>query len=117
MKCFDCLARNGTIVTCGATAGREVPLKLWPFFVKQQRLVGSYSRSRADLEATLAWAAAGKLRPVRDAVFPLAQAAAAFARLRSREALGKVLCVERGVDGLSAFPNQIPSANGALRAA
>ncbi|HPY31153.1 MAG TPA: zinc-binding dehydrogenase [Verrucomicrobiota bacterium] len=93
VKCFDCLARNGTIVTCGATAGREVPLKLWPFFVKQQRLVGSYSRSRADLEATLAWAAAGKLRPVRDAVFPLDEAAAAFARLRSREALGKVLVV------------------------
>lgn len=91
MKCFDCLARNGTIVTCGATAGREVPLNLWPFFVKQQRLVGSYSRSRADIEATLEWAAAGKLKPVLDSVFPLDQAAAAFAKLRSREVLGKVL--------------------------
>src|SRR2546423_1527006 len=41
VKCFDCLARGGTIVTCGATAGRDVPLNLWPFFVKQQRLIGS----------------------------------------------------------------------------
>ncbi|MEY2465601.1 MAG: hypothetical protein QOD03_122, partial [Verrucomicrobiota bacterium] len=57
LKCFECLARNGTIVTCGATAGREVKLNLWPLFVKQQRLVGSYGRNRADMEATLAWAA------------------------------------------------------------
>ncbi len=91
MKCFDCLARNGTVVTCGATAGREVSLNIWPLFVKQQRLVGSYSRSRADIQATLEWAAAGRLKPVIDSVFPLDQAAAAFAKLRAREALGKLL--------------------------
>jgi 2-desacetyl-2-hydroxyethyl bacteriochlorophyllide A dehydrogenase len=90
-KCFDCLARGGTIVTCGATAGREIPFDLWPFFVKQQRLVGSYGRNRADLEATLEWAAAGKLKAVIDSVVPLAQTADAFARLRSRKVLGKVL--------------------------
>jgi len=90
-KCFACLARGGTIVTCGATAGREVTLNLWPIFVKQQRLVGSYGRNRADIATTLAWAAAGKLGPVVDSVFPLARAAEAFARLRSRQALGKVL--------------------------
>lgn len=90
-KCFDCLARGGTIVTCGATAGRDVSFNLWPFFVKQQRLIGSYGRNRTDLQATLEWAAAGKLRPVMDSVFPLDQTAAAFAKLRSREVLGKVL--------------------------
>src|SRR5258706_11932163 len=41
---FSCLARGGTIVTCGATASRDVALNLWPFFVKQQRLIGSYGR-------------------------------------------------------------------------
>lgn len=91
VKCFDCLARGGTIVTCGATAGREVPLNLWPFFVKQQRLIGSYGRNRADLQATLDWAAAGKLKPVIDAVFPLDQTTEAFAMLRARRVLGKVL--------------------------
>jgi len=90
-KCFDCLARGGTIVTCGATAGREVKLNLWPLFVKQQRLVGSYGRTLADLQATLDWAHAGKLKPVIDSVFPLAEAPAAFAKLRSRSVLGKVL--------------------------
>lgn len=90
-KCFDCLARGGTIVTCGATAGREVALNLWPIFVKEQRLIGSYGRNRADFRATLEWTAAGKLKPVIDANFPLDQTPAAFARLRAREVLGKVL--------------------------
>lgn len=90
-KCFDCLARGGTIVTCGATAGKDVPFNLWPFFVKQHRLIGSYGRNRADLDKTLQWAAAGKLMPVIDSIFPLDQTAAAFAKLRSRNFLGKVL--------------------------
>ena len=91
VKCFDCLARNGTIVTCGATAGREVTLNLWPIFVKQQRLIGSYGRNRADIQATLEWAAAGKIAPVIDAIYPLAETQVAFERLRSRNVLGKLL--------------------------
>jgi NADPH:quinone reductase-like Zn-dependent oxidoreductase len=91
LKCFECLARGGTIVTCGATAGREVNFNLWPFFVKQQRLIGSYGRNRAALQMTLEWAAAGKLKPVIDSIFPLDQTPAAFAKLRSRNVLGKVL--------------------------
>jgi NADPH:quinone reductase-like Zn-dependent oxidoreductase len=90
-KAFDCLARGGTVVTCGATAGKDATLNLWPFFVKQQRLVGSYSRDSADLKATLEWAAAGRLKPVIHAVYPLARTAEAFASLRARTVLGKVL--------------------------
>lgn len=88
---FHCLARGGTVVTCGATAGREVTLRLWPFFVKQHRLVGSYGRTRADLEATLAWAAVGGLRAVIDQVLPLAEAVKGFTLLRQRMVLGKVV--------------------------
>jgi NADPH:quinone reductase-like Zn-dependent oxidoreductase len=91
LKCFECLARGGTIVTCGATAGRDVKLNLWPFFAKEQRLIGSYGRNRADILATLDWAAAGRLKPVVDSVFTLDQVGAAFTRLRSRSVLGKVL--------------------------
>ncbi|HET7626564.1 MAG TPA: zinc-binding dehydrogenase [Verrucomicrobiae bacterium] len=91
LKCFECLARGGTIVTCGATAGREVNFNLWPFFVKQHRLIGSYGRNRADIQATLEWAAAGKLKAAIDSVFPLDQVPAAFAKLRARRMLGKVI--------------------------
>jgi len=95
-QCFTCLARGGTIVTCGATAGRDVLLKLWPFFVKEQKLVGSYGRSRKDIQAVLEWAAQGKIKPATAQVFPLAQTAAAFAALRQRQVMGKVL-VEPGL--------------------
>src|SRR2546425_9028097 len=90
-QAFNCLARGGTIVTCGATAGREVELSLWPFFVKEHRLVGSYGRDRVDLETTLDWAAAGKLLPVINRVFPLQDTARAFAALRDRRVLGKLV--------------------------
>lgn len=94
-KVFECLARGGTVVTCGATAGREVTLNLWPIFVKQQRLVGSYGQNRTDVQATLEWAAAGKLKPVVDTVFALEDGPQAFERLRARTVLGKVLICPR----------------------
>ncbi len=90
-QAFNCLARGGTAVTCGATSERQMSLNLWPFFVKQHRLIGSYGRNRADLAATLEWAAHEKLRPVIDRVFPLPETASAFTALRQRQVLGKVL--------------------------
>ncbi|MCL5097814.1 MAG: zinc-binding dehydrogenase [Candidatus Omnitrophica bacterium] len=92
-RAFDCLARGGTIVTCGATSGREVTLNLWPFFVKQHRLIGSYGRNRSDMAAVLDWAAKGKLKPVIDRTYPLAETVRAFAQLRDRNVLGKLLIV------------------------
>jgi NADPH:quinone reductase-like Zn-dependent oxidoreductase len=90
-QAFQCLARGGTIVTCGATAGREVTLNLWPLFVKQQKLVGSYGRNRQDLNNTLTRAESGRLRAVIDAVVPINEAPQAFHKLRSRAVLGKVV--------------------------
>jgi NADPH:quinone reductase-like Zn-dependent oxidoreductase len=90
-QCFTCLARGGTIVTCGATAGRELRLKLWSFFVKEQKLVGSYGRNRKDIQATLEWAAQGRIKPAIAQIFPLEQTPAAFAALRGRQVMGKVL--------------------------
>jgi NADPH:quinone reductase-like Zn-dependent oxidoreductase len=90
-QCFTCLARGGTIVTCGATAGRDVSLKLWPLFVKEQKLVGSYGRNRKDIVATLDWAAKGKLTAPIWKVYPLWQTADAFSALRQRQVLGKAI--------------------------
>jgi len=90
-QCFTCLARGGTIVTCGATSGREVPLTLWPFFVKEQKLVGSYGRNRKDIIATLDWAAAGKIKAVIDKVYPLSGTREAYAALRQRTVMGKAV--------------------------
>ena len=90
-QAFHCLARGGTIVTCGATAGREITLNLWPFFVKQQQLVGSYGRNRADMKATLEWAAVGRIKPVIHQTFGLHEIPDALAMLRDRNVLGKII--------------------------
>jgi 2-desacetyl-2-hydroxyethyl bacteriochlorophyllide A dehydrogenase len=90
-QAFNCLGRGGTIVTCGATAGRKVSLEVWPMFVKQHRLIGSYGRNQADLNATLQWAAEGRIKPVIHQVFPLAGTSNAYELLRERAGLGKLL--------------------------
>jgi NADPH:quinone reductase len=59
--------------------------------VKQQQLIGSYGRNAADFEATLEWAAQGKLKPVIDSIVPLADAPRAYAQLRARGVLGKIV--------------------------
>jgi NADPH:quinone reductase-like Zn-dependent oxidoreductase len=91
LQALQCLARNGSVVTCGATAGKTVPLDLWPLFVKQQRIIGSYGRNRADMQRTLEWAAAGKLKAVIDRTLPLAQTREAFDLLRGRQVSGKIV--------------------------
>lgn len=88
---FNCLARGGTIVTCGATSGREVCLKLWSFFVKEQKLIGSYGRNREDIRATLDWAAKGILKAAIHQTYRLDQTVQAFADLRDRHVHGKVV--------------------------
>ncbi|MEO5802920.1 MAG: zinc-binding dehydrogenase [Verrucomicrobiota bacterium] len=91
LKAVECLTRGGTIVTCGATAGRDVQLKLWPLFVKEQSIVGSYGRNRVDIEATLRWAEQGKIKPVIDRIYPLHETTQAFAQLRHRAVMGKLI--------------------------
>lgn len=91
LNAFSCLARGGTVMTCGATAGANISFDIWPLFVKQQRLVGSYGRNRADLVKTLEWAASGRLKPVIDSVLPLDRTPDAFALMRERRVLGKLL--------------------------
>lgn len=90
-RCFTCLARGGAVVTCGATAGREVSLSLWPLFVKEHKLVGSYGRNRKDIAATLDWAAKGKLKPSIHQTFSLEKTRLAYDALRARNVIGKVV--------------------------
>ena len=90
-QAFHSLARGGRVVTCGATAGRDVSMNLWPFFVKQFELIGSYGRTRHDMRMTLEWAAAGRLHAQIDRVYPLEQTPQALADLRAGRMRGKLI--------------------------
>jgi len=85
------LARGGRLVTCGATTGSGIAIDLKPIFFKNLSILGSTMGSKADLIRVIGLVAQGKLRPVVDSTFVLAEYNRAQARLESREAFGKIV--------------------------
>ncbi len=87
------LAKNGRLVTCGATIGHKVALDLNLLFGRHLALLGSWMGTRDEMLAVLAPLSDGRLRPVVDTVLRLAEARAAHARIESRAHFGKVVLV------------------------
>jgi len=85
------LARNGRLVTCGATIGGQATLDLNLLFGRHLTLLGSWMGRRAELIEALRFVADGRLRPVVDSVMPLAEARRAHERLEARAHFGKVV--------------------------
>ncbi|MHB8376040.1 MAG: zinc-binding dehydrogenase [Dehalococcoidia bacterium] len=92
-KSIRALARNGRVVTCGATAGNDATFNISRFFLSHQTIYGSFMGTKAELLRYAPCFADGRLKPVVDAVFPLAQARVAVARLLHREQFGKIVLV------------------------
>jgi NADPH:quinone reductase-like Zn-dependent oxidoreductase len=85
------LAAGGRLVTCGATTGYDAKIDLRFLFSRQLSLLGSYMGTKSELQTVMKLVAAGKLKPVVDRIFPLAEAAAAHAYLESSSQFGKVV--------------------------
>ncbi len=85
------LAASGRLVTCGATTGYDAKIDLRFLFSRQLSLLGSYMGTKSELQTVMKLVAAGRLKPIVDRVFPLADAAAAHAYLESGEQFGKVV--------------------------
>jgi NADPH:quinone reductase-like Zn-dependent oxidoreductase len=85
------LAASGRLVTCGATTGYDAKVDLRFLFTRQLSLLGSYMGTKNDLRTVMKLVAGGRLKPVVDRVFPLAEAAAAHAYLESGAQFGKVV--------------------------
>ncbi len=92
-KSVRALARNGRVVTCGATAGQDATLNVTRFFLAQQTIYGSFMGTKAELLRYLPCFEDGRLRAVVDRVYPLADAREAVRRLLHREQFGKVVLV------------------------
>jgi NADPH2:quinone reductase len=100
-KNLEVLRTGGRLVHIAAQAGGAVELPILALMLKRLVVTGSTLRPRsADEKARLAgevervvwpWIAAGKVRPIVDHVFPLAEAAAAHALIESDTHLGKVM--------------------------
>jgi NADPH:quinone reductase-like Zn-dependent oxidoreductase len=87
------LARNGRLVTCGATISGRVTLDVNLLFGRHLTLLGSWLGRKDDLLAALEHIRAGELRPVVDSVFPLSAARRAHERIEARQHFGKVVLV------------------------
>jgi NADPH:quinone reductase-like Zn-dependent oxidoreductase len=87
------LARNGRVVTCGATAGNDATFNVTRFFLSQQTIYGSFMGTKAELLHYAPCFADGRLKPVVDQVFPLREISTAVSRLMHREQFGKIVLV------------------------
>jgi NADPH:quinone reductase-like Zn-dependent oxidoreductase len=85
------LASAGRLVTCGATTGYDAKIDLRFLFSRQLSLLGSYMGTKGELQTVMKLVAAGRLKPVVDRVFPLAEAVAAHAYLEAGQQFGKVV--------------------------
>jgi putative PIG3 family NAD(P)H quinone oxidoreductase len=98
---LDCLAEDGRLVTIAVLGGAQATVNMAGLMVRRQTLTGSTLRGRSnEFKALLAGAVAdavwplveaGTLRPAMDRTFPLAQAAAAHARMEAGEHVGKIV--------------------------
>lgn len=88
---LDCLAPLGRLVSMGMVLGLEATFPLRPFFFAQKQIRGTLMGDVADLEWGLEQVRAGKIKPQLDRTFPLADAAAAHARLAQGAARGTMV--------------------------
>jgi NADPH:quinone reductase-like Zn-dependent oxidoreductase len=92
-KSITCLAKNGTLVTCGATTGPEAKTDLRYLFTRQLRLIGSYIGTRRELMTLIKLMEQGKLRPHIHAVLPLGEARKAHEMIEDRKHFGKLVLI------------------------
>ncbi len=85
------LGMGGRLAFYGGTDGRWPALLPQFLFFKQVSLLATTMGSPVEFAHMVAFVAEHQLRPVVDRVFPLAEGAAAFARLESGAQFGKVV--------------------------
>lgn len=92
-KSINSLARNGRLVTSGATTGNEAQVTIRTLINRQLSLIGSFMGTRAELLSVMPYFGDGRLKPVLDRAMPLKEAAAAHALIDDRKQFGKVVLV------------------------
>src|SRR4051794_8209886 len=85
------MARGGRLVTCGATTGGHGTLDLHALFAKQLSILGSYMGAKGELLRAAGFFFTGRLKPVIDRTYPLADAADAQRRLEQSDQFGKIV--------------------------
>ncbi len=90
---LDLLAAGGRLIVFGATGGAIAELDVRKCYSRHLSVLGTTLGSPWDFEQFLRVLAAGRLRPIIDTVFPLAEAAEAHRRLDSGMQFGKIALI------------------------
>jgi len=85
------LGRRGRLVTCGATSGPMVQMDVRRLFWNQWDIMGSTMGNDSEFDAIANEYRAGRLTPLVDSVFDIAQGRQAFERLASGQQFGKIV--------------------------
>ena len=85
------LGRGGRLVTCGGTSGPMVQTDVRRLFWNQWSILGSTMGNDSELDAIVTEFRAGRLAPVIDSTFDLADGAKAFERMERGEQFGKIV--------------------------
>jgi len=83
--------KGGRIVHCGVTTGATTEANLGAIYWRQLSVLGSTMGTHEEFRRLLALVASSGIRPVIDKVYPLAEAAAAQARMEAGEQFGKIV--------------------------
>jgi NADPH:quinone reductase-like Zn-dependent oxidoreductase len=82
---------RGRVVVCGASTGPNPPAALHRIWWRELSILGSTMGSRDDFLGAYELVSSGRVRPIVDSVFPLAEARAAHERLERGEQFGKIV--------------------------
>jgi NADPH:quinone reductase-like Zn-dependent oxidoreductase len=92
-QCLRSLAKGGRLVTCGATTGPTASFDIRFLFSRQLSVIGSMMGRTSELLTIVRLVGEGKLKPVIDRIFPLAEVAKAHEVLENRNFFGKLVLV------------------------
>jgi NADPH:quinone reductase-like Zn-dependent oxidoreductase len=87
------LAKNGRLVTCGATSGYDARTDLRQIFYRHVSVLGSFMGSKAELLDAMQFVESGAIRAVVDRSLPLSDARRAHELMEDRAQFGKLVLV------------------------
>ena len=85
------LGRAGRLVTCGGTSGAMVQTDVRRLFWNQWTIMGSTMGNDAEMDAVTNELCAGRLLPVIDSTYSLANGRKAFERMAAGDQFGKIV--------------------------
>ena len=90
MMSLRALRKGGRLLTVGTTGGRQLEIDNRYIFSRHLTIIGSTMSHLKDFKTAMDLVVAGQLKPIRDRIFDLKDAASAQHRLESGEQLGKI---------------------------